>query len=78
MGTPNISALAAEVAAAQAVLDKAVQRRDNQSAALALAMSLKPAGIPVEWLPDFKRSGASVTIFAWFDPQKYGDRLNAD
>lgn len=78
MGTPNISALSVEVAELQAQLDRATQRRDNQSAALALAMSLKPAGIPAEWLPDFKRSGASVTIFAWFDPAKYGQRLNAD
>lgn len=78
MGTPNISALDAEVAEIQAQLNRATQRRDNQSAALALAMSLKPAGIPASWLPDFTRSGSSVNIWAWFDPAKYGNRLNAD
>lgn len=78
MGTPNISALSVEVTELQAQLDKATQRRDNQSAALALAMSMKPAGLPASWLPDFKRSGTSVTIYAWFDPDKYGNRLNAD
>jgi uncharacterized protein involved in exopolysaccharide biosynthesis len=73
--TPNISALEAVVAEIQDQLQKARFRRDNASAGLALAMSLKPAGIPAEWLPDYVRSADTVTIRAWFDPAHFGNKL---
>lgn len=74
--TPNLSAIAAEVATLQLQAQRAQTRFDNISAQFAAALALRPAGIDPEWLPDFTLSAGQVTVRAWFDPTFFGKRLN--
>ena len=49
--------------------------RSNLEAAIQAANSMRPAGIPNTWKPAFEGVPPNVRIFAWFDPNKYGERL---
>lgn len=74
--TPNISAMEAEIAAIQAQIDKATQRKNVASAVYADALFQRPVGIPATWLPDFTISAGTANIRAWFDPTFFGNSLS--
>lgn len=75
MPTPNLSAIAAEVAEAQTALNRATAKKNSASAIYASALAQRPAGIDPTWLPDFTISGSNAVVRAWFDPNHFGNRL---
>ena len=64
-----------DIATIQAQLARLETERANLEAAIQTANSMRPAGIPNTWKPAFEGVPPNVRIFAWFDPNKYGDRL---
>ncbi len=71
-----ISELNDEIAKLQTQLNMLVSRRDALQQTLDYVETQRPAGIPAAWRAHFTgRLPAAVTIWAWFDPTKFGDDL---
>ena len=49
--------------------------RKNLEDAITAANALRPTGIPPSWKPAFDGIPPNVRVYAWYDPNKYGDRL---
>lgn len=73
--TPNLSAMAAELAQAQTYITQLTNRKQAASAIHASALSQRPAGIPASWQPDYILSAGTASVKAWFDPNHYGNQL---
>lgn len=64
-----------DIATTQSQLARLETERANLEAAIQTANSMRPAGIPNTWKPAFEGVPPNVRIYAWFDPNKYGERL---
>lgn len=49
--------------------------RKNLEAALTAANTQRPAGIPPSWKPYYEGLPPSVRVYAWYDPNKFGERF---
>lgn len=64
-----------DIQAARDQLARLEVERNNLEAAILAANAARPAGIPNTWKPVFEGIPPNVRIYAWFDPNKFGERF---
>lgn len=64
-----------DIQAARDQLLRLETERKNLEDAIAAANAMRPQGIPMTWKPVFDGIPPNTRVYAWYDPNKFGDRF---
>jgi hypothetical protein len=72
MASKSLADLEQEIALHQNVLIRLNNEKIRKTAIYNDALSQRPNGIPISWLPAYDEISNTARVTAWFDPNKYG------
>ena len=71
----TIAQLDSDIQLVRDQLARLENERQNLLDSITAANALRPASIPSTWKPYFEGTPPNVRVFAWYDPNKFGDRF---